>query len=58
VIHALFFRFHMAVEHGGIRTQPDFVRLPRDAQPHLPAHFVVADEFAHARMKNFRAAAG
>src|SRR5260370_20902911 len=34
------------------------MRLARDAEPHLAADFVVADDFTHARMKNLRAAAG
>src|SRR5713226_533750 len=58
VIDALFFRFHVPVEHRRVGTQPDFMRLPRNIEPHLPADFVIADNPAHARMKNFRASAG
>ena len=58
MIHALFFGLHMAVEHGGVRTQSNFMRFPRDVEPHLAADFVVANNLAHARMKNLRAAAG
>ena len=58
VVHALFVRFDVAVQHGGIRAQADFVGGARDLQPHLPADFVVADNFSHARMENLSAAAG
>ncbi len=58
VIRALFLGFHVAVKHRGIRMQSNFMRLPRDAQPHLSADFVIANNPAHARMKNLRAAAG
>jgi len=58
VVHALFVRFDVAVEHGGIRAQADLVRGARDLQPHLAADFVVADNFSHAGMENFSAAAG
>ena len=58
VIHALFGRFDVAVEHGGVGAQAEFVRGARDFQPALAADFVIADNFAHARMENFGAAAG
>ena len=58
MIDALFERFHVAEKHRGIRAQADFVRGARDLKPHLAADFVVADDAAHARMENFRAAAG
>ena len=58
MIHALFGCFDVAVQHRGVRAQPDFVRGSRDLQPHLPAYFVIADHLADARMKNLRAAAG
>ena len=58
MIHALFQRFHMAVKHRRVRSQPNLVRRSRDLQPHLPAHFVVADQLAHAGVENLRAAAG
>src|SRR5260370_6970940 len=56
VVDALFFRFHVPVKHRRVRTQPDFMRLPRNIEPHLPAHFVIADNPAHAWMKNLRPA--
>src|SRR6266478_7042237 len=58
VIDALFFRFYVPVKHRSVRTQPDFMRLPRNVQPHLPTDLVVANNPAHARMKDLRAAAG
>ena len=57
MVDALFFRLHMPVKHRGIRAQPGLMRLFRDAQPHLPAHFVVANNLAHPRMKNLRSSA-
>ncbi len=50
VVDALFFGFHVTIEHGGIGAQADFVGLARDAEPHLAADFVVANNFAHAGM--------
>ena len=58
VVHTLFLGFHVAIKHGGIGSQPDFVRLASDAQPHLSAGFMVANNLAHARVKDLRAAAG
>ncbi len=58
MIDALFFGLHVAVEHGGVGAQADFVRRARDVEPLLAADFVVADNFSHARIENFRAAAG
>ena len=57
VIYSFFFGLHVPVQHCRVRAQSDFMRLPRNVQPHLPAHFVVANDFAHARMKNLRPAA-
>ena len=34
VVDALFERFDVAVEHGGVRAQADFMRGARDLQPH------------------------
>ena len=56
VIDALFLRFHVPVKHRGVGAQADFMRLPRDVEPHLPADLVIADDPAHPRVKNFRAA--
>ncbi len=58
MIDALFERFDVAEKHRGVRAQADFVRGARDLEPHAPADFVVADDAAHARVKNFGAAAG
>ena len=58
MIDALFFCFHVPVEHRGVRAQTDFVRLACNVEPHLPADLVVANNPAHPGMKNFRAAAG
>src|SRR2546430_12414323 len=37
------FRSHMPVKHRGVGAQSDFMRLPRDVQPHLAADLVIAD---------------
>ena len=58
MLDALFFVFDVAVKHGGVGAQADFVRGARDFQPLLAGSFVVADDSAHARIENFRAAAG
>ncbi len=58
MLDAFFFGLDVAVEHGGVRGQADLVRGAGDVQPLLAADFVVADDFAHARIENFRAAAG
>ncbi len=58
VINALFFRFHVAVEHRRIGVQPGLMRLARRAEPHLPAHLVIANDSPHARMENLGSAAG
>src|SRR2546423_6287374 len=58
VIDALLLGFHVTIQHSGVGAQPDLVSLARDVQPHLSADFVVADDFAHPRMKNLRASAG
>ena len=58
MIDALFVGLDVAVEHGGVRAQADLVRGARDFEPLLAADFVVANDFAHARIENFRAAAG
>ena len=58
VIDALFVGFDVAVEHGGVGAQADLMRRARDVEPLLPADLVIADDFAHARMENFGAAAG
>ena len=57
VIDAFFFGLHVAVKHGGVGMKAEFVSLARDAEPHLAADFVVADEFTDAGVKNFRTAA-
>ena len=51
MIDALFFGLDVAVKHGGVGAQANLVRGARDVEPLLPADFVVADNFAHARMK-------
>jgi len=58
VVDALFFAFDVAVEHGGVGGQADFVSLFGGIEPNLAADFVVADDAAHARMENFGTAAG
>ena len=58
MVHALFFRFDVAVEHGGIGGQAYFVSFLGGVEPHLAANFVVADDAAHARVEDFGAAAG
>ena len=58
MLDALFFGLDVAVEHGGVGAQADLVRGAGDIEPLLAADFVVADDFAHARIENFRAAAG
>ncbi len=58
VIDALFFGFHVAVEHRGVGVQARLVRFACGVQPHLPAGLVIADDLAHPRMENFGAAAG
>ena len=58
MVDALFERLHVAEKHRGIRAQAHFMRGARDLEPHAPAHFVVADDSAHARMKNLGPAAG
>jgi len=57
VIHALFLGFHVPIKHGGVGMQSNFVRLPRDVEPHSAADLVIANNPAHARMKNLRASA-
>ena len=58
MLDALFFGFHVAVEHGGVGMQAGFVGLARDFEPLAAGNFVVADDFAHARIENFGTAAG
>ncbi len=58
VVGAFFFSFHVAVEHGGVGRQADFMGLARDTEPHLAADLVVANDFAHAGMKNLRPTPG
>src|SRR5215468_479677 len=57
MVDALFFRFYVAVEHGGVRPQTYFMRFACQGEPHLTADLVIADYSAHARMENFRTAA-
>src|SRR5215468_1090771 len=57
MVDALFFRFYVAVEHGGVRPQTYFMRFACQGEPHLTADLVIADDSAHARMENFRTAA-
>ena len=58
VVDPVFVVFDVAVEHGGIRLQPDLVRQLRRIQPLVAVDLVVADDVAHAVGKNLRAAAG
>ena len=58
MLDALFVRLDVAVQHGGVGAQSDLMRRARDIEPLLPADFMVANNFAHARIENFRAAAG
>ena len=57
MIDAFLFGLDVSVEHRGVRAQADFMRRARDVEPLLPADLVVADNFPHARVKNFRSAA-
>ena len=58
MVDAFFFCLDVTVKHGGIRRQADFVRLFCRVQPDLPTDLVIANDTAHARMENFRTAAG
>ena len=57
MIHPLFDRFHVPVQHRRVRAQSNPMRLLRHAQPHPAAHLVVADNAPHTRMENLRTAA-
>ncbi len=58
VIDAVFVILDVAVEHGRIRLQSDFVRGARDLQPLAAVDLVIADDVPDAIGENFRAAAG
>ncbi len=57
MLDAFFFIFNVAVEHGGVGAQSDFVRGARNFQPLAAGSFVIANHPAHARIENFRASA-
>src|SRR5438128_7923281 len=58
MVDAFFFRFDVAVEHGGVGMETSLVSLARERQPHSSADFVVADDASYARMEYFRSATG
>ncbi len=58
MIDPVFVVLDVAVEHGGIRLQPDLMSQLRGIQPLVAVNLVIADDVAHAIGKNFRAAAG
>ena len=51
MIDAVFFVFHVAVEHGGIRVQAYLVRGAGGIEPLIAVDFVIADDVADPRMK-------
>ena len=58
VIHALFVRLDMAVQHRDVRLHPEAVRRAVDRQPPVGVRFVVADFLPHALGEHFGASAG
>ena len=48
----------VAVEHGGVGAQAEFVGLAVDAQPGVGVGLVLADLVAHLGMENLGPAAG
>ena len=58
VVDAVFVVLDVAVEHGGIRPEAQLVGQARGLQPFAAVDLVVADDGAHARREDLRAAAG
>src|SRR5207244_9720780 len=57
MIDAMFRPFNMAVEHRGVRSQPEFVGFAMRLQPVLGRRFIFANLRANIRMENLRPAA-
>src|ERR1039458_4893983 len=58
VVDAVLVVFDMAVEHGGVRFQPDLVGKASGIEPLIAVNLVIANNVPHAIGKNFSAAAG
>ena len=58
VIDAMLGRFHVAVEHGGVRPQSEPVGGPMNGQPRLGVDLVGTDLPPHFRGEDFRAPPG
>ena len=58
MIDAVLVVLDVAVEHGGIRLQPDFVGSARDLEPVVAVDFVIADDMPDAIGENLSSAAG
>src|SRR6516165_1265207 len=57
MIDTVFVALDVAVKHGGVRLQPDFVRGARDSKPIVAVDLVVADDVPHTIRENLRSAA-
>ena len=58
VVDAILLVLDVAVEHGAVGVQPQFVRSTSRLDPLVAGQLVIADDAPYAIAKNLRAAAG